>query len=80
LGIVAPAGEGAGGFFHVGFGVVAPAQREKLHYLAGESFVGMLLFILLIIKKLQHSRLLAHGQQQVRKFARRFLPDGIEQG
>jgi hypothetical protein len=40
----------------------------------------MLLFILLIIKKLQHSRLLAHGQQQVRKFARRFLPDGIEQG
>nr|GFD36081.1 hypothetical protein [Tanacetum cinerariifolium] len=64
--IIAPAGEGAGRFFHVGFGVVAAAQREKLHHFAGEVFVGMLFAILLVIKKLQHGRLAAHGQQQVR--------------
>ena len=36
-----PAGEGAGGLLDVGLGVVADAQGEQLHQLAGQVLVGV---------------------------------------
>ncbi len=71
LGVEAPAGERAGGFLDVRFGVAALAQREELHHLAREVLVGRAPAVLHAVEIEHHRRILADGVQHDAEVAER---------
>ena len=59
----APAGEGSRGLANILFGVVADAQAEQLHQLAGIVFIGPALQVAVGVKPDQHGAVTAHRLQ-----------------
>lgn len=66
----APTSKGSGSFGHIGFGVIAPPEHEEFHHFTGEGFVGMLLFILLVVEESEHGGRFGNAAQQVTEFSK----------
>ncbi len=75
LAVGAPAGEGAGGLADVRLGVVADAQAEQLHQLAGVVLIRPALGVGVGVEPEEHGRVLAHGLQE-----RAEPPEGVLRG
>jgi hypothetical protein len=73
-----PAGHGAGGFGHILFGVMAFAQGEEFHALAGKIFVGMLLAALRLVEPDQHGRVGGDGVEQIEPIARSHAAESVD--
>ena len=72
-----PAGEGAGGLLDVALGVMAPAQGEQLHHLAGKVFIRMRLAVGRRIEPDQHRRVPGDRRQERREAAQGVGPQQV---
>ena len=60
-----PAGQGAGGLLDVVLGVMADAEREQLHQLAGQVLVGVVLGVVGRIEPDEQGRVAEHRAQEL---------------
>ena len=73
-----PAGERAGGFANVFFGVVADAHGEQLHDFAREVLVGCALDVDARVQEGEHRGILRDGHHQVAEIAEPLLMEQLE--
>src|SRR5271170_6886521 len=74
-----PSGECARPLFHILFSIMTPTQSKQFHNLAGKIFIGMVLFVLIIVEKINHCRTFAHGKKKVRKVSECISADHIKE-
>ena len=75
LAVGVPAGEGAGRLADVGLGVVADAEGEQFHQLAGVVLVRLALDVAVGVEPDEHGRVAAHRQQEGAELAEGVLAE-----